>query len=84
MSAPAMLTIDLDALAANYRTLEAVGGVPVHPVVKADAYGLGAEACARRLANEGARAAIVRRPCRRRRTNGPGRLECAETAPRPP
>jgi len=61
MSAPAALTIDLDALAANFRTLEAVGGVPVHPVVKADAYGLGAEACARRLMTEGARTFFVAR-----------------------
>lgn len=61
MTAPATLTVDLDALAANYRTLEAVGGVPVHPVVKADAYGLGAEACARRLAAEGARTFFVAR-----------------------
>ena len=61
MTAPATLTVDLDALAANYRTLEAVGGVPVHPVVKADAYGLGAEACAGRLANEGARTFFVAR-----------------------
>ena len=61
MTAPATLTVDLDALAANYRTLEAVGGVPAHPVVKADAYGLGAEACARRLANEGARSFFVAR-----------------------
>ena len=61
MSAPALLTIDLHALAANYRALEAVGGAPVHPVVKADAYGLGAEACARRLATEGARTFFVAR-----------------------
>ena len=61
MTAPATLTVDLDALAANYRTLEAVGGVPVHPVVKADAYGLGAEACARRLAAGGARTFFVAR-----------------------
>lgn len=39
MPAPATLTVDLNALAANFRTLEAIGGVPVHPVVKADSYG---------------------------------------------
>ena len=61
MPSPATLTIDLQALAANYRTLEAVGGAPVHPVVKADSYGLGAEACARRLAAEGARTFFVAR-----------------------
>lgn len=61
MAAPARLTIDLDALAANFRTLEAIGGAPVHPVVKADAYGLGAEAVARRLTAEGARTFFVAR-----------------------
>ncbi len=58
---PASLTVDLNALAANYRTLERVGGVPVHPVVKADAYGLGAERCAARLMREGARTFFVAR-----------------------
>lgn len=61
MPAPALLTVDLHALAANYRTLETIGRAPVHPVVKADAYGLGAEACARRLAAEGARTFFVAR-----------------------
>lgn len=61
MNAPALLSVDLDALAANYRTLEQVGGAPVHPVVKADGYGLGAEACAARLMREGARTFFVAR-----------------------
>jgi alanine racemase len=61
MPAPATLTVDLNALAANFHTLEAVGGVPVHPVVKADSYGLGAEACSRRLMAEGARTFFVAR-----------------------
>lgn len=61
MPAPATLTVDLNALAANFHTLEAVGGVPVHPVVKADSYGLGATACARRLMAEGARTFFVAR-----------------------
>jgi alanine racemase len=61
MPAPAVLTVDLSALAANYRTLERIGGVPVHPVVKADAYGLGAAACAERLMREGARTFFVAR-----------------------
>lgn len=61
MNAPATLTVDLQALAANYRTLEAVGRAPVHPVVKADAYGLGAVACAERLMREGARTFFVAR-----------------------
>ena len=61
MPAPATLTVDLTALAANYRTLEAVGAAPVHPVVKADSYGLGAAACAARLMAEGARTFFVAR-----------------------
>lgn len=61
MNAPALLSVDLDALAANYRTLERIGGAPVHPVVKADGYGLGAAACAGRLMREGARTFFVAR-----------------------
>jgi alanine racemase len=53
---PTWAEIDLDALAANYRAVRGrVGaGVRVMGVVKADAYGHGAAACARRLAAEGA------------------------------
>ena len=41
--AGAVLSIDLDAVAGNYRTLlETLGGVPSAGVVKADGYGLGA------------------------------------------
>ncbi|HWQ87150.1 alanine racemase [Brevundimonas sp.] len=61
MPAPATLTVDLNALAANFHALEATGGVPVHPVVKADSYGLGAAACAARLMAEGARTFFVAR-----------------------
>lgn len=61
MPPPATLTIDLNALAANFHTLEAAGGAPVHPVVKADSYGLGASACAERLMAEGARTFFVAR-----------------------
>lgn len=61
MPAPATLTIDLNALAANFHTLAAAGGAPVHPVVKADSYGLGAAACAERLMAEGARTFFVAR-----------------------
>lgn len=61
MPSPATLTVDLNALAANFHTLEAIGGVPVHPVVKADSYGLGAAACAARLMAEGARTFFVAR-----------------------
>ncbi len=42
-AAAATLTVDLDAVAANYRLLvERMGGKPVAAVVKANAYGLGA------------------------------------------
>ena len=61
MPAPATLTIDLNALAANFHALEAASGAPVHPVVKADSYGLGASACAERLMAEGARTFFVAR-----------------------
>jgi alanine racemase len=56
------LTVDLDALAHNYRVLaaEAVGAA-VAPVVKADGYGLGAVPVARRLWGEGARSFFVAR-----------------------
>ena len=43
-TAGAVLTIDLDAVAANYRILlDRLAGVPAAAVVKADAYGLGAD-----------------------------------------
>ena len=61
MPTPARLTIDLNALAQNFHTLERIGGVPVHPVVKADGYGLGAAACAARLLREGADTFFVAR-----------------------
>lgn len=51
---PARAVIDLDRLAANYRAVTAAVPVPVMPVVKADAYGHGAEQVARRLADLGA------------------------------
>jgi alanine racemase len=53
---PTWAEVDLDALAWNYRAVrERVGpGVNVMGVVKADAYGHGAGACARRLEAEGA------------------------------
>jgi alanine racemase len=52
----AWLEIDLDALAGNLATLRALAGrnVPVHPVVKADAYGHGAVEVARALEGAGA------------------------------
>ncbi|HTK35772.1 MAG TPA: alanine racemase [Caulobacteraceae bacterium] len=57
-----ILTVDLDALAANYRFLAAQAvGAEAAPVVKADGYGLGAGPVARRLWAEGARRFFVAR-----------------------
>ena len=53
------LTVDLDALAANYRTFRARAPDGVAAVVKANAYGLGMEAVARRLAAQGCRRFFV-------------------------
>ena len=47
MHARAWCEIDLDGLRTNVRRLRDVAGVPLVPMVKADAYGLGAEALAR-------------------------------------
>lgn len=56
----ARLTLDLDALAANWRAAgRLAGGASVAAVVKADAYGLGLAPVARRLWQEGARAFFV-------------------------
>ncbi len=49
------LTIDVDAVAANWRLLAATHAAPTAAVVKADAYGLGAAFVAPRLMAEGAR-----------------------------
>ena len=58
----AILTVDLDALAANYRTIAAeTPGAAMAPVVKADGYGLGAVPVARKLWSEGARHFFVAR-----------------------
>jgi len=60
--AVARLTVDLDALAHNFHVLAAeTAGAEVAPVVKADAYGLGAGPIARRLWAEGARSFFVAR-----------------------
>lgn len=62
LQAEARLTVDLDALARNFATLRREArSAEVAPVVKADAYGLGAEPVARRLAAEGARRFFVAR-----------------------
>lgn len=49
------LTIDLGAVAANWRAVAAVHGAPTAAVVKADAYGLGAARVAPALAAAGVR-----------------------------
>ena len=50
----AWLELDLDALVGNVAALRSLaGGAPVHPVVKADAYGHGAVPIARALAEGG-------------------------------
>jgi alanine racemase len=60
--AVARLTIDLEALAHNFRVLAAeAAGAAVAPVVKADGYGLGATPVARKLWAEGARSFFVAR-----------------------
>ena len=51
---PARARVDLDRLAANYDAVAVYARVPLLPVVKADAYGHGAVAVARRLARAGA------------------------------
>ncbi len=61
MTVPATLTVNLDALAHNYHELARVAGVPVHPVVKANSYGLGAALCGARLMAEGADTFFVAR-----------------------
>lgn len=55
----ATLTIDLDALAANWRALDAMTRGETAGVVKADGYGLGAARVARALAQAGARQFFV-------------------------
>lgn len=59
--ATATLTIDLDAIAANWRALDRMTGSAVQTaaVVKADAYGLGLTRVARALARAGARRFFV-------------------------
>ena len=58
------LTIDLDAIAANWRALDALSaeGTQTAAVVKADLYGLGLPRAARALARAGARRFFVALP----------------------
>jgi alanine racemase len=53
------LAIDLAAIVANWRALQARAGVEAAAVVKADAYGLGLAPVARALAQAGARKFFV-------------------------
>ncbi|WP_238366194.1 alanine racemase [Mesobacterium pallidum] len=55
----ATLTIDLDALIANWRALDAMTACETAAVVKADSYGLGAARVARALARAGCRRFFV-------------------------
>ena len=64
MSLSAILTIDLDAIAANWRALDAMTGPACETaaVVKADAYGCGAGVVGRALAKAGCRTFFVAMP----------------------
>lgn len=55
----ARLTIDLDAIAVNWRRLSQLCRAETGATVKADAYGLGADRVARRLASAGVRSFFV-------------------------
>ncbi|MFN6978708.1 MAG: alanine racemase [Gemmobacter sp.] len=77
----ATLSIDLDAIAANWRALDRASGpgVQTAAVVKADAYGLGAARVARALAQAGARrffVAIADEGAALRQALGPGPQIC--------
>ena len=80
MSAPS-LTIDLNALAANWRALDRAtpSGVQTAAVVKADAYGLGVGRVARALAQAGTRrffVALAEEGVELRQAIGPGPQIC--------
>ena len=71
----ATLTIDLDAITANWRALDAQGRAETAAVVKAEAYGLGAARVARTLARAGARTffvAVAEEGAALRQALGPG------------
>lgn len=77
----AHLTIDLDAVAANWQSLDRLSGgaVQTAAVVKADAYGLGVAHTARALARAGARrffVAVVQEGATLREVLGPGPQIC--------
>lgn len=75
------LTIDLDAIAANWRALDRMSssGTQTGAVVKADAYGLGVARVARALARAGARrffVAVAEEGAAVRQALGPGPQIC--------
>ncbi|MBI1217728.1 MAG: alanine racemase [Rhodobacteraceae bacterium] len=77
----ATLTIDLDAIAANWRALDRLSdhGTQTAAVVKADAYGLGVARVARALARAGARrffVAVAEEGAALREALGPGPQIC--------
>ena len=79
--ATASLSIDLDAIAANWRALDraSASGVQTAAVVKADAYGLGITRVARALARAGARrffVAVAEEGAALRQALGPGPQIC--------
>lgn len=79
--ATATLTIDLDAIAANWQALDRLSAPQTQTaaVVKADSYGLGAARVARVLANAGARrffVAVAEEGAEVRRALGPGPQIC--------
>lgn len=73
------LAIDLDAVAANWRALDAMTGCETAAVVKADGYGLGAGRVAEALAKAGARrffVAVAEEGVTLRKALGPGPEIC--------
>ena len=73
------LTIDLDALIANWRSLDKMTAVETAAVIKADGYGLGAGTVARALAKAGARkffVAVAEEGAAVREALGPGPQIC--------
>lgn len=73
------LTIDLAALAANWRALDAMNRGETGAVVKANAYGLGADRAVRTLAAAGARkffVAVAEEGAAIRAALGPGPMIC--------
>ena len=61
-TSPAILQISLSAMAENYRSIRALTGAGVAPVLKADAYGLGAVQAFHALRKEGASRFFVATP----------------------